>query len=52
LDKNKSSSVRGGNVGIAERFPRAVESGGKPDFGFPPLSMARHFHGALVKYGF
>ena len=38
----------------AERFPRAVGSGGKParsahrgsDGGFPRLSTARHFHGA------
>ncbi len=47
---------RGGNVGNAERFPRAVGCGGKPersshrvsDGGFPPLSTARHFHRALV----
>src|ERR1700738_4493833 len=25
----------GGNVGIAKRFPRAVERDGKPAFGFP-----------------
>ena len=38
----------GGNVGIAERFPRTGGKGGKPDFGFPGLSSVRHFHGFLV----
>src|SRR5712692_166363 len=47
---------RGGNVEIAQRFPRAVDDGGKLDVelgllvtrdeSFPPSSTARHFHGA------
>src|SRR5271163_4959146 len=35
----------GGNVGIAQRFPRAVGKDGKPGFGFPRFPRARHFHG-------
>ena len=41
-----------GNVGIAERFPRALESDGKPVFGFsrfprPVISTAPRFHAGL-----
>ena len=41
-----------GNVGIAERFPRAVEREGKPVFGFPRfprpvISTAPWFHAGL-----
>jgi hypothetical protein len=35
----------GGNVEIAQRFPRAVGNEGKPGFGFPRFPGARHFHG-------
>jgi hypothetical protein len=35
------SARRGcGNVGIAQRFPRAVERAGKPAFGFPGFPRA------------
>src|SRR4030088_2244829 len=44
-----STRSRGcGNVGIAQRFPRAVGNEGKPGFGFPRFPRARHFHGLLA----
>jgi hypothetical protein len=47
LDLKKGNSGRRcGNVGIAERFPRAGGNEGKPGFGFPSFSTARHFHSA------
>src|SRR6266567_5191746 len=33
----------GGNVGIAQRFPRAGENEGKPGFGFPSFSPRPSF---------
>src|ERR1700676_2251049 len=42
---NITSRRGGGNVGIAQRFPRAVGNEGKPGFGFPRFPDARHFHG-------
>jgi hypothetical protein len=50
LRGKRNGSRRCGNVGNAERFPRAVGSGGKPqsvsDGDFPRLSTVRHFHSA------